>query len=228
MVPDNPKESDQGRSARWRDVWINRDEDRADWNGFEDCFGSLADYEDWTGHVASVIRDELCLSADDVVAELGCGTGRIAALIAPHVRQVLALDYSPVALRVAGSRRQLGNISYRLADLNELDPKDLPVTKAYSVDVLYYLESERRVLELLGGFQDRDIPFAAIGLPDALLVDKDRERAYDRDLYSHLTFDADRLLERFPSARISRRAFPEYVNGVSRFNLFLGGNTSRD
>ena len=169
-----------------------------------------------------MIRDELDLSPDDVVADLGCGTGRIAALVAPHVSQVLAFDYSDLLLKIAASRRQADNIVFQTADLNDLNSAALPVTKAFAVGSLFYLNSMERVVRLIGGFVDRGVAFAAIDLPDAGIPDR-RERSYDTELYNHLRFDPKFLLGQFPRGRIIRGRFPGYVNDSSRFSLFIAG-----
>jgi SAM-dependent methyltransferase len=52
--------------------------------------------------------------------DLGCGTGRHAALLAPHYRQVLAVDISVPMLKLAEARRSLPNITYQHRDLREV------------------------------------------------------------------------------------------------------------
>jgi SAM-dependent methyltransferase len=52
--------------------------------------------------------------------DLGCGTGRHAALLANHYRQVLAVDLSVPMLELARARRGLPNITYQERDLREV------------------------------------------------------------------------------------------------------------
>jgi len=52
--------------------------------------------------------------------DLGCGTGRHAALLAAHYRQVLAVDISEPMLDLAQARRGLANISYQECDLRKV------------------------------------------------------------------------------------------------------------
>jgi SAM-dependent methyltransferase len=212
------------RGARWHGVWTDRETDRADWNGFEACFASARDYERWTAKIATMICAELSLGRDDVVADLGCGTGRIASLIAPHVRSVLALDYSETVLDVARSRRAAANVYYAQADLNRLDPAQLPVTKAYAVASLFYLDSADVVEALIGGFHRRGVAFIATDLPDESIGDDER-RHYDRTVFTHLQFAADRLLDAFPSGRVLRHDHPEYVHARRRFSFVLPAGT---
>jgi SAM-dependent methyltransferase len=47
------------------------------------------------------------LPAEWVIADLGCGTGQVAATLAPHVRQVMAVDQSAAMLKAA--RRRLSD-----------------------------------------------------------------------------------------------------------------------
>ena len=210
------------RGELWREVWNQRDEERADWNGCEACFESFEEYERWNAHTAAMIREELDLSPDDVVADLGCGTGRIAELVVPYVSRVLAYDYSAPALKVAAARRNVKRISFHLADLNELDPATLPVTKAFAPGSLFYMNSIEHVLRLMRGLVDRGVAFAAVDLPDRNTPDR-RERSYDTELYSHLQFDPDVLLREFPNGRVIRGRFPTYVNDEFRFHFFIDG-----
>jgi len=67
-----------------------------------------------------------------VVADLGTGTGAMAALISPHVKQVIAVDSSPAMLKGAKARvrdQQLQNVDIRQGSL-----ESLPMERA-SIDV---------------------------------------------------------------------------------------------
>ncbi len=105
------------RSEVWSLVWSNREEDLANWNGFEAGFVDFQSYERWVGHVAEVLVERLELGPSDIVADLGCGTGRVAAHIAPRVNAVRAFDYSETVLSIARRRRAHHNITYHHADL---------------------------------------------------------------------------------------------------------------
>jgi trans-aconitate methyltransferase len=183
---------DVRRSDLWQPIWTDRDHDRADWNGMEACFASLAVYERWAESTATMLIDELQLGPNDVVADLGCGTGRIAAHIAPHVAHVYGTDFSQTVIDVARVRRSGPNVSFDLGDLNTVDPATLNATKAYSVGALLYMDSEELARQLIAGLNARGIAFAAVDLPDEQVRD-DVERAYDRSVYTHLQFSADRL-----------------------------------
>lgn len=55
------------------------------------------------------------------VADLGCGTGQTAAALAPHVRQVVAVDQSAAMLKAARRRTAaLGNVELRQGSLEAL------------------------------------------------------------------------------------------------------------
>jgi SAM-dependent methyltransferase len=54
--------------------------------------------------------------------DLGCGTGRHAAMLASRFRRVLAVDISAPMLQLAQARRGLPNITYQLRDLCSVDP----------------------------------------------------------------------------------------------------------
>jgi SAM-dependent methyltransferase len=211
---------EQERSAIWSTVWSYRDDDRADWNGFEACFDSVNAYERWVDEVSALLIARLDLGSSDVVGDLGCGTGRVAACIAPHVRTVHAFDYSDTVLDVARRRRPHPNVSYRRADLNAFNPGGLGLTKAFSFGALLYLNSDTHVFGLIRSLNKNNIDFAALDLPDEQTVD-DRPRAYDTSVFTHLRLSEERLLNEFPTAYVGRGEFPDYVNGRTRFNFYL-------
>jgi 2-polyprenyl-3-methyl-5-hydroxy-6-metoxy-1,4-benzoquinol methylase len=86
---------------------------------------TLEPYEQWIGHVVSTLFAELSLTSEDVVADLGRGSGRYAAAVAPRVKQVLAFDYAVAPIRVATARRTLSNVNYQVADITTLQPETL-------------------------------------------------------------------------------------------------------
>jgi ubiquinone/menaquinone biosynthesis C-methylase UbiE len=77
---------------------------------------------------AELVGAQLDAYLDSVVPEeggeravdLGCGTGRHAALLAPHYRQVLGVDISEPMLELAMARRGLANVDYQQRDLRQV------------------------------------------------------------------------------------------------------------
>ncbi len=69
-------------------------------------YEALVSHEDYQGHILKAVAEIISLDGLDVL-DLGAGTGRLARLLAPYVRSVLALDLSPHMLGVAreGLRR---------------------------------------------------------------------------------------------------------------------------
>jgi ArsR family transcriptional regulator len=81
------------------------------------------------------------------VGDLGCGTGALAATVAPWVRSVVALDDSPAML--AEARRRLAsfeNVDVREADLETLPLEDGALDAATMVLVLHHVPDPERVL----------------------------------------------------------------------------------
>lgn len=80
------------------------------------------------------------LSPDLVVADLGCGTAPLAALLAPHVRQVIGVDNSAAMLKAAKGRVvELPNVDLRRGDLASLPVDDAAVDAAMLVLALTYV-----------------------------------------------------------------------------------------
>jgi ArsR family transcriptional regulator len=107
------------------------------------------------------------------VADLGCGTGALAAELAPHVRRVIAVDRSAAMLRAA-RRRAAGveNVEWHEADLAALPLPDGRCDAALLVLVLAYQEDPAPVLA----------EAARVLRPGGRLVVLDAARHLDEDL----------------------------------------------
>ncbi len=82
-----------------------------------------------------------------VVGDLGCGTGVLAAALAPFVAWVVAVDASPGMLSAAEARLQgLGNVELRVGELEALPVADGELDAAVLSLVLHYLPEPRAAL----------------------------------------------------------------------------------
>lgn len=82
-----------------------------------------------------------------VVGDLGCGTGRVSALLAPFVRRVIAVDSSPEMLDAA--RRRLAgvtNVELRRGEIEQLPLADGELDAVCLVLVLHHLADPGRAL----------------------------------------------------------------------------------
>lgn len=80
-----------------------------------------------------------------VVADLGCGTGAVAAALAPHVATVIGVDASEEMLAAAG-RRVPPNVSLRHGQLEALPIDDAAVDAATLVLVLHHVPAPAAAL----------------------------------------------------------------------------------
>jgi ArsR family transcriptional regulator len=82
-----------------------------------------------------------------VVADLACGSGSVAAALAPHVARVIAVDNSPAMLKTA-ARRVTGqaNVELRQGDLEALPLDDASCDAALLVLALTYVADPAPVL----------------------------------------------------------------------------------
>jgi ubiquinone/menaquinone biosynthesis C-methylase UbiE len=87
-------------------------------------YDALVRSEDRAGNLLKAIRDIVVLDGADVV-ELGAGTGRVTALLGPHVRSIRAFDIAPPMLEVA--RLKLAQLAVRNCELQIADNARLPV-----------------------------------------------------------------------------------------------------
>jgi SAM-dependent methyltransferase len=87
------------------------------------------------------------LPADLVVADLGCGTGDLAARLAPHVARVVGVDRSAAMLRAARRRLEaLSNVDLRQGDLEALPLDDASCGAALLVLALTYVAEPARAV----------------------------------------------------------------------------------
>lgn len=80
-------------------------------------------------------------------ADIGCGSGRWAALVAPKVDRLTCVDASGPALDIA--RRNLaghGNVIFHLADVGNLPFAENELDFAYSLGVLHHVPNTRAAL----------------------------------------------------------------------------------
>lgn len=119
------------------------------WDGLRaELFGTRADLGAALGFLAD----------DWTVGDLGCGTGQLAAALAPFVRRVIAVDESRAMLSAA--RRRIGrldNIELRQGNLEalplddgELDAAALLLVLHYAVEPVRVLAEARRALRSSG------------------------------------------------------------------------------
>ena len=127
-------------------------------------------YEGYFSHFANCAESQAILESlrprgDEIVAELGLGTGRIAASYGPRVRGVLGVDLSFKSLEIARDRLDTLGIDFCLiqADVCKLPIKSAIFAKAVSPEVFEHLPSTEA--------RDRGLAEAArILRPDAELI----------------------------------------------------------
>ncbi len=82
-----------------------------------------------------------------VVGDLGCGTGQIAGLIAPHVSRVIGVDGSADMLQVARTRlAAFPSVDFRLGHLETLPIEDGTLDVTIMALVLHHLSDPARAL----------------------------------------------------------------------------------
>jgi len=88
------------------------------------------------------------LPPDAVGADLGCGSGRWAKLVAPRVGHLHLVDASEEALSVARKNLQgLGNLSFHRGSIEEIGISENSLDFAFSLGVLHHLPDTRQALK---------------------------------------------------------------------------------
>ncbi|MBL9150094.1 MAG: metalloregulator ArsR/SmtB family transcription factor [Phycisphaerae bacterium] len=82
-----------------------------------------------------------------VIADIGCGTGQGAALLAPYVSRVVAIDREPAMIEAARTRlADVGNVEFRQGDLAKLPGKNGEFGGALIMLVLHHVDDVRAAL----------------------------------------------------------------------------------
>ena len=132
-----------------------------EWQTFTQAPGALSDADS-----ATMFRDYFDLfpwhlvGRDSVGADIGCGSGRWARLVAPRVGRLIACDASAAALAVA--RRNLAdhrNVECQLADIDRLPIADASLDFAYCLGVLHHLPDTARALAAIARKLKPGAPF---------------------------------------------------------------------
>lgn len=210
------------RSKVWHQVWDRRDGRKLSFDGYERSFTTLEQLGLFRLEEAQFIVRTLSLSKRDHLLDLGCGTGALTALLVPHVERVTAVDYSSDATKAAS--RTLAPFGSRVEivceDIQSLDYTSNPWDKVVAVGSLYYLDSYRQLVSILGQLVTGGAEVLVMEVPDiayrATIV-----REYDVNTWSHLYIDPSDLVRDFPGVRIFRNLFPNYQNDRFRFSFWL-------
>lgn len=100
------------------------------------------------------------LPADAVGADVGCGSGRWAQVVAPRVGHLYLIDASPDALAVA--RKNLAavpNVSFLNASVGALPLSDASLDFAYSLGVLHHVPDTVAAISVVASKLKRGAPF---------------------------------------------------------------------
>jgi ArsR family transcriptional regulator len=88
------------------------------------------------------------LASDWTIADLGCGTGPVAAALAPFVDRVVAVDAAPEMLDAARERlTDLPNVELRHGELEAVPARDSEMDAATLMLVLHHIPEPVRVLK---------------------------------------------------------------------------------
>jgi len=86
-----------------------------------------------------------------IVADLGCGTGNAAELLAPWVKEVVAVDESPEMIDAAAQRlSEHSNVRFVQGDLTAPSVEPASVDAAVCLLVLHHLDEPAKVIEQMG------------------------------------------------------------------------------
>jgi len=97
--------------------------------------------------VGSYIAERLALNDTTHLLEVGIGTGRIAAPLAPHVGNITGIDISPAMMKKIYDKPQTENIQVALADAHHMPFGKNIFDAVYITHVLHLVHDPVQVLE---------------------------------------------------------------------------------
>lgn len=157
------------------------------------------------GHYFSQAATLSILSPDWVVADLGCGSGSIAAAIAPFVSRVICVDQSPAMLDAAARRTaSLPNIELRQATLPSLPLDSQSCDAALLVLTVTYVAAPPAVLLEASRILR---PRGRLVIVD--LLAHDREDFQQQTGQQHRGFDSTQIVEMMQQAGLGQIRFRE-------------------
>lgn len=81
-------------------------------------------------------------SSDDLVLELGCGTGLYTRLLAPRVRKIVGVDFSSIAIEQAIAQGKESNLEFIVGDIQNLAMfPDQTFDKILAIDLVEHLSN---------------------------------------------------------------------------------------
>jgi trans-aconitate methyltransferase len=97
----------------------------------------------WRKTLVQAVLDRVEVDKTDVVLELGCGTGVVTRLLAPHVKRICAVDCARGALQIASQRCPARNVQWLRADIRHPPPVS-ELTTAVLCNALRFLDPDER------------------------------------------------------------------------------------
>jgi len=108
-----------------------------------DVLNKLVPYQRLIGEVCQALE----VKKTDKVLDAGCGTGNVTLQIKKLGAEIIGLDNSPVALKLAAVKKENQGIEFRLADLNQPLPfADGTFDKISANHIIYSLPQPQKTL----------------------------------------------------------------------------------
>lgn len=131
------------------DEWSRFTQDQLGANVREQIFSDYFSLFDWTA-----------LPPDPRGADIGCGSGRWAQVVAPRVGHLVLIDASPDAIEVAKSNlRGVRNASFLNASVGALPIDDGSLDFAYSLGVLHHVPDTTAAISSVAAKLKKGAPF---------------------------------------------------------------------
>jgi ubiquinone/menaquinone biosynthesis C-methylase UbiE len=105
----------------------------------------------WSQKLAPLLIDFAGLAAGEKILDVGCGTGSLTFALAKHpdLREITAIDYSPVFVEATAQRNTDSRVKVRQADACDLPFQDRSFDRAMALLMLHFVpEAGKAVAEM--------------------------------------------------------------------------------
>lgn len=122
-----------------------------EYSGFATVYDRFMDnvpYEEWTEYLTGLLRENGVTSG--IVAELGCGTGKVTRLMRDRGFDMIGIDLSPQMLQIAREQEKEGDdsILYLLQDMREIELYGTVAAVISLCDSMNYITEDEDLLKV--------------------------------------------------------------------------------
>ncbi|MBK24613.1 MAG: SAM-dependent methyltransferase [Halobacteriovorax sp.] len=95
-------------------------------------------------------RTQRLFDSDSIVMEFGCGTGTTSLIHGPHVKEIIAYDYSPKMIEIANQKKhekQIENVTFEVKSVEEIPFHTNTYDMIMAHSILHLTQNNEQILK---------------------------------------------------------------------------------